>query len=72
MKMTFVKFYGSASFGVRRGGRDFGTLSLTDVDSMSWSLIVEAPKFYAGRYVLNGDYKVVTNYISKHFGSAVR
>ena len=72
MKMTFVKFYGSASFGVRRGSRDFGTLSLTDVDSMRWELNVKLPKFYAGRYLLNGSYGVVTNYISKHFGSAVR
>ena len=70
--MTFVKFYGSASFGVRRGGRDFGTLSLTDVDSMRWELNVKLPKSYAGRYILKGDFEIIADYIQKHFGSPVR
>ena len=72
MKMTFVKLCGAASFGVRRGGRGFGTLSLTNVNSMEWELNVKLPKFYAGSYLLKGDYELVTNYIQKRFGSPVR
>lgn len=72
MEMTFKKFIGSKCFGVYRGGRAFGTLTLSDSNLMIWQLVVLSPQAYAGRYTIEDSYDGITSYIKKRFGGSTK